>query len=225
MCVHDTAPLYTGATTTPATQMKTEESVPNLPQGTQLSDRGTSPGLHSNHCDTAPLLGQHMRRFKLHTVNDGRFQKRRRGRGNRPCESSLPQEAQGKARFLEERQDLERLPSGGRTGQSQGHPGPGLAAGWEPGHINTYVEFFELFLNLAVHLNGIKSWMPNRKRFNKQQCSIGPDFWVSGLERGEEFQNPKSWQSEASAQNPSSNASSVSTQTDSYLHIKDHCDI
>ena len=138
--------------------------------------RGTSPGLRPNHCDTASLLGQHMRRFKLHTVNDGRFQKRRRGRGNRPCESSLPQEAQGKARFLEERQDLERLPSGGRMGQSQGHPGPGLAAGWEPGHKNTYIEFFELFLNLAVHLNGIKSWMPNRKRFNKQQCSIGPDF-------------------------------------------------
>lgn len=56
------------------------------------------------------------------------------------------------------------------------------AAGWEPGHMNTYVEFFELFLNLAVHLNGVKPWMPNRKRFNEQQCSIGPDFRVSGLE-------------------------------------------
>lgn len=66
------------------------------------------------------------------------------------------------------------------------------AAGWEPGHTNTYVEFFELFLNLAVHLNGVKPWMPNRKRFNEQQCSIGPDFRVSGLEWGEEFQDPKS---------------------------------
>ena len=99
------------------------------------------------------------------------------------------------------------------------------AAGWEPGHMNTYVEFFKLFLNLAVHLNGVKPWMPNRKRFNKQQCSIGPDFRVSGLERWEEFQNPKSWQAKASAQSPSSDASSVSTQACSYLHVTDNCSV
>jgi hypothetical protein len=98
--------------------------VPTLPQGTQLSDRGTSPGLCPDHCDTASLLGEHIRHFKLHTINDERVQKRPRGRGNRPCESSLPQKAPGEAGFLEERQDLERLPSGGRPGQPQGHPGP-----------------------------------------------------------------------------------------------------
>lgn len=124
MCVHDTAPPYTGATTTPTTQIKTEKSVPTLPQGTQLSDRGTSPGLCPDHCDTASLLGEHIRHFKLHTINDERVQKRPRGRGNRPCESSLPQKAPGEAGFLEERQDLERLPSGGHPGQPQGHPGP-----------------------------------------------------------------------------------------------------
>lgn len=49
--------------------MKAEKSVPNLPQGAQLSDRGTNPGL----CLTlrhSLYAGGHIRHFKLHTVND-----------------------------------------------------------------------------------------------------------------------------------------------------------
>lgn len=56
-------------------------------------------------------------------------------------------EGTGKGQVPGERQDLERLPSGGRWGvqdiQAQAAAEPG------PSHMNTCVEVLELFLNLS----------------------------------------------------------------------------
>lgn len=89
--------------------------------------------------------------------------------------------------FSEEGEDLETLPSEGSTQAGQEKPECILGADRADliggsATCNTYIEFFKLFLDFAIHFNGIEVWVSDRKCFNEQQGSVGPDFRISGLE-------------------------------------------